>query len=475
MVFREGVETVLLLAAVRLDTEGILNSAGILIGLALAILFGVAFVRGTIRINLRSFFKVTTGHPGGGGRATRPHRPARAVRVPGAPRAVQAEMRIIGPIVKSDVFFFVTILALAGSMILLEWRGRKAPAAAGLEGAALRKAKWTRTARAVSGWRHPAAATALFILAITAEFIYARSTSSLSPAVPVTAVNGFVRIPVATVNDGNLHRFSIEAEGVTVRMIVIRRPDQSLATAFDACAICGHQGYYQNGPNVICKNCASAIYVPTIGASGGCNPIPSSPAWKAMSSSYPPLTCWAAPAFSGHRLDMFLRFVSQSIRRSPRRKAMTVAAVAMGSAVATAMLGVRLDIGDRVNRELRSLGANLIVTPKGRSLPVEIGGISYRPLTHEDFIPEAAVPKIKTTFWHLNIIAVAPSLRAVAQVGGRAVPVDGVRFPDLRAVNRTWRVNGRWIEDPGRNEQDRRCMLGSALARRLGTRVRTAS
>ena len=45
---------------------------------------------------------------------------------------------------------------------------------------------------------------------------------------------------------------------------------------------------------------------------------------------------------------------------------MTVAAVAMGSAVATAMLGVMLDIGDRVNRELRSLGANLMVTPKGR-------------------------------------------------------------------------------------------------------------
>jgi putative ABC transport system permease protein len=167
---------------------------------------------------------------------------------------------------------------------------------------------------------------------------------------------------------------------------------------------------------------------------------------------------------------MFLRFVSQSIRRSARRKAMTVAAIAMGTAVATAMLGVRLDIGDRVNRELRSLGANLIVTPKGRSLPVEIGGISYRPLAHEDFIPEAAVPKIKTTFWHLNIIAVAPTLRAVTQVGGRAVPVDGVRFSGLRAVNKTWRVDGRWIEDADQNEQDRRCMLGSALARRLHAR-----
>jgi putative ABC transport system permease protein len=147
---------------------------------------------------------------------------------------------------------------------------------------------------------------------------------------------------------------------------------------------------------------------------------------------------------------MFLRFVSQSIRRSPRRKAMTVAAVAMGSAVATAMLGVMLDIGDRVNRELRSLGANLIVTPKGRAMPVEIGGISYRPVTHEDFIPEAAVPKIKTTFWHLNIIGVTPVLRAETRIGERVVPVEGRRI-DLR--------------DPAHE-----CVLGSALARRLNAR-----
>lgn len=167
---------------------------------------------------------------------------------------------------------------------------------------------------------------------------------------------------------------------------------------------------------------------------------------------------------------MFLRFVSQSIRRSPRRKAMTVAAVAMGSAVATAMLGVMLDIGDRVNRELRSLGANLVVTPKGRALPVEIGGISYLPVAHEDFIPEAAVPKIKTTFWHLNIIGVAPSLRALAQEGDRRVPVEGVRFPALRAFNPAWKVDGRWIDAPDRSESDRRCMPGSALARRLGVR-----
>src|SRR5580704_16579618 len=106
---------------------------------------------------------------------------------------------------------------------------------------------------------------------------------------------------------------------------------------------------------------------------------------------------------------MFLRFVSESIRRAPRRKAMTVAAVALGSAVATAMLGVMLDIGDRVNRELRGLGANLMVTAKARALPVEIGGVSYSPVSRDDFIPDSQIIKIKSTFWHLNITGFAPS------------------------------------------------------------------
>jgi putative ABC transport system permease protein len=180
---------------------------------------------------------------------------------------------------------------------------------------------------------------------------------------------------------------------------------------------------------------------------------------------------------------MFLRFVSQSIRRSPRRKAMTVAAVAMGAAVATAMLGVMLDIGDRVNRELRSLGANLMVTPKARSLPVEIGGISYRPLSSQDYIPEDQVRKIKSTFWQLNITGFAPSLMAAVSLGGRNVPVEGVWFrrsfrgadgstlqAGLRTVNGAWKVEGRWIDDGERNDAALDVMIGGAVARRLGVK-----
>ena len=60
MIFREGVETVLMLAALRLDTSGILEAVGAVLGIGLAVLFGVSFVRGTIRVNLKQFFRMTT-------------------------------------------------------------------------------------------------------------------------------------------------------------------------------------------------------------------------------------------------------------------------------------------------------------------------------------------------------------------------------------------------------------------------------
>ena len=272
MVFREGVETVLMLLAVKIDTSGVLDIAGVAIGLGLAVLFGVSFVRGTIRIDLRSFFRMTTlilmvivvqlvitGL----------HELSESQVLPSS----RQEMALIGPIVSNEVFFFVAILALAGAMLLMEYRRRRAPVLDGLTGAALRKARWS--VRRERTWMTAScAATALFILSITAEFLYAKSTTELSAATPVSIVNGQVSIPAASVNDGNLHRFAIEEDGVHVRFIVIRRPDQSLVAAFDACEICGNQGYYQKGPNVICKNCASAIFIPSIGVRGGCNPIP---------------------------------------------------------------------------------------------------------------------------------------------------------------------------------------------------------
>ncbi|GMQ78468.1 MAG: hypothetical protein BMS9Abin02_0981 [Anaerolineae bacterium] len=61
MVFREGIETILFLAALSLTrTPDLVGLIGGLIGLVLAVLFGVLFIRGSLRVNLRWFFAVTS-------------------------------------------------------------------------------------------------------------------------------------------------------------------------------------------------------------------------------------------------------------------------------------------------------------------------------------------------------------------------------------------------------------------------------
>ena len=117
------------------------------------------------------------------------------------------------------------------------------------------------------------AASLLVIVLIAAQFIYSRTAQAMSPPERIAVVNGEAAIPVLLLSDHKLHRYSIEIGGTEVRVIAILDPTDTVRTALDACTICGSQGYYQDGKNVICRNCAAAIYVPTIGLAGGCNQV----------------------------------------------------------------------------------------------------------------------------------------------------------------------------------------------------------
>jgi putative ABC transport system permease protein len=178
---------------------------------------------------------------------------------------------------------------------------------------------------------------------------------------------------------------------------------------------------------------------------------------------------------------MFVRLIRQSVARSPRRKIMAIAAVTLASAIATAMFAVLLDIGDRVNRELRSFGANLLVTPRGEGLAVEVGGVDYRPVAEASFLPEDSVPKLKNTFWQYNITAFAPFLSAAVEVEGRRATLEGSWFrrryrppgakedlsTGLRDLNPSWQVRGDWIHDATADRAAFEVLAGERLARRL--------
>src|SRR5207247_1993907 len=127
MVLREGVETVLILGAVTLNSTELLSFLGTLLGVLFAIAFGVMFVKGSVRINLQKFFRITTVilfFVAAQLVISGLHELSENEVLPSSKR----EMAIIGPIVRNDLFFFVTIFALAALMVLFEVKPRE-PAA----------------------------------------------------------------------------------------------------------------------------------------------------------------------------------------------------------------------------------------------------------------------------------------------------------------------------------------------------------
>jgi len=271
MVLREGVETVLYLGAVSLNTTELMSFLGTLLGVIVAILFGVMFVKGSLPINLQKFFRVTTVilfFVAGQLIITGLHELSENGVLPSSKR----EMAIVGPIVANDWFFFVTIFALAALMVLFEVK-RREPASVAASAAERRKAAWS--VRRERLWMASVYASSfLFILLVTAEFIYAKSLSAPLPATEVTFVNGQVAIPLAQVSGGDLHRFSARENGVNIRFWLYQKPDGKIATVFDACQICGGVGFYKGPNGVVCKNCAAPINPQSVGTAGGCNPIP---------------------------------------------------------------------------------------------------------------------------------------------------------------------------------------------------------
>jgi putative ABC transport system permease protein len=114
---------------------------------------------------------------------------------------------------------------------------------------------------------------------------------------------------------------------------------------------------------------------------------------------------------------MFPRLVYESFRHQARRKVLAGIAITLGVAVATAMIAVATNIGDKINHELRSYGANLIVTPQEDTLDVQVGGVNLKPPSDGAFLNEADLPKIRGTFWHNNIIGFSPMLPVTVKIG----------------------------------------------------------
>ena len=272
MIFREGVETVLVLAAVSLTTSGLATMLGTTIGLALAVVFGVLFTRGSLRIDLARFLRVTAiallvfvvqllvnGY----------HELAEAGWLP----ANRTSMALIGPLVRHEVFFLLAIFALPLLALAMPGNGTTTAPAAAPNPAAER----LRRAEARRALRARVAACALGVAALSLlgiDVAYSQPPEISAPVHLEADAQGRVSVSTSDLSDGDLHRYAVKIGDREVRFIALEIAPGTTVAAFDACVICGAEGYVKEGPEILCRHCHSAVYPPSIGQPGGCNPIP---------------------------------------------------------------------------------------------------------------------------------------------------------------------------------------------------------
>ncbi len=279
LVFREGVEIVIFLEALSFTpiSNPVLDIWGGILGIVGAMIFGVLVVRGVVKVNLKLFFRVT-----GVILLTLAFTlVARALHnfmefdlLPSSPLALS----IIGFFTRDDTSLIILIVLVALPVGLILWdsllksrQGIKVVSSA--SGAERRKQlaeiKRGRNIRIVVG------TTTLVLIAFLGSAWVSSVVAGYDPNVEArTLSSGEVRVATAVLDDGKLHKYVVDIEGVQVRFLMIKKGEGSYGVAFDACYICPPVGYYQKEQEqtVICKNCHAPINIATIGVTGGCNP-----------------------------------------------------------------------------------------------------------------------------------------------------------------------------------------------------------
>jgi len=115
--------------------------------------------------------------------------------------------------------------------------------------------------------------------------------------------------------------------------------------------------------------------------------------------------------------------------RQKKKMLMIALTIALGASLATAMLNVMLDVGDKVNQELKTYGANITAVPKSASIVSSLYEIEGGDSGEGSYLLEEELGKIKTIFWAFNIVDFSPFIdTAVTLEDGSEATMTGTWF-----------------------------------------------
>ena len=182
---------------------------------------------------------------------------------------------------------------------------------------------------------------------------------------------------------------------------------------------------------------------------------------------------------------MFFRMIRGAFTRQWKKMLMIALTVALGASLATAMLGVMMDVGDKVNQKLKTYGANITVVPKASSVLNNLYEVEGGESGETAYLREDELGKIKTIFWAFNIVDFSPFIDTdVSLPSGNDAKLVGTWFNHHLALPtgeeldtgvknlRTWWVlnEGVWLDEQAETDTNA-VMVGAVAAQREGVRV----
>jgi len=275
MILREGIETAMFMLALGGDAAAspAYNLIGGGMGVALAAGFGFLLFKGSLRINLRTFFSVTGAVllimalkllAGG------VHEWTEVEILP----ATDVWMNIIGWIAKDSTSTFVLMALIGLPALLIFWESRKIrPNLEGIESAVDRR-KELAVAGSAQTWGLAVGALGLAIMLALGGTQAAIASSRHDPSPqPVQEQGDRAVVPLAELEDGQMHKYTYTNDEGSIRFMVVKYDGEYVAT-FDTCVVCPAKGFLQEGEDtLVCKNCNAPIDMATLSEGGGCNPM----------------------------------------------------------------------------------------------------------------------------------------------------------------------------------------------------------
>ena len=179
---------------------------------------------------------------------------------------------------------------------------------------------------------------------------------------------------------------------------------------------------------------------------------------------------------------MFLRMIRGAFVRQRKKMLMIALTIALGASLATAMLNVMLDVGDKVNQELKTYGANITVVPKSTAVLSNLYELEDGENARGSYLKENELGKIKTIFWAFNIVDFTPFLdAAVTLPDGSTAKAAGTWFnhhmelatgetldTGIRNLRTWWDLEeGDWLNEQADGSENA-AMVGKDLAGQLG-------